>query len=111
MYNWLHMRVLLVSPLDPKTPGNLKFLVGGENTYSRNLLDFPPRGVQYIHHEEALKSGKIAYLPINRLLGFLVKFRILPLSAGSKCFSLREKFDLVHCHGYSLKISGRSKEI
>ena len=61
MYNWLHMRVLLVSPLDPKTPGNLKFLVGGENTYSRNLLDFPPRGVQYIHHEEALKSGKVAW--------------------------------------------------
>ena len=105
------MRVLLVSPLDPEVPGNLKFLMGGENTYTRNLMSFPPRGVRYLHYEEALKLGKIEYLPINKVLGILVKFRILPLSPGSKCFKLKERFDLVHCHIYSLKLAGAAPPV
>lgn len=27
-------RVLLVSPIDPGVPGQLKYLMGGENTYT-----------------------------------------------------------------------------
>ena len=103
--------MLLVSPLDPEVPGNLKFLMGGENTYTRNLMNFHPRGVEYLHYEEALKLGRIEYLPINKVLGFLVKFRILPLSPGSKCFKLKERFDLVHCHIYSLKLAGAAPPV
>lgn len=105
------IRVLLVAPLDPDVPGNLKFLMGGENTYTRNLLKYPPKGVKYVHYEEALRLGEIEYLGIGKILGFLVKFRILPLSPGSKCFKVKERFDLVHCHIYSLKISGAAPPV
>src|SRR3990167_6207065 len=101
-------RVLLVSPLDPDVAGNLKFLMGGENTYTRMLMAFPPKGVSYVHFEKALISGQIEYLPINKFLNLLVKLRILPLSAGSRCFKLNEKFDLVHCHAYSIKLNDQS---
>lgn len=99
------IRVLLVAPLDPAVPGNLKFLMGGENTYTRNLMHYPPKGVEYIHYEDALRLGQIKYLPIDKVLRILVKLRILPLSPGSKCFKLEGKFDLVHCHIYSLKLN------
>ena len=55
------MRVLLVSPLDPKKPDDLKFLMGGENTYSRSLLKNPPPGVEYIHFSKALEKKWIEY--------------------------------------------------
>lgn len=100
------IKVLLVSPQDPKRPINLKHLMGGESTYTETLLGYPPGGVEYIHFREALENGLVEYLPIQKLLSFLVKFRILPISAGSQCFSIRGSFDLVHCHGYSVKISG-----
>lgn len=100
------LKVLLVSPLDPEKPGNLKFLMGGENTYTRTLLSHPPKGVKYFHHQEALAKGLISYLPIQNFLVNLVRFRILPLSSGTQAILLKDKFDLVHVHGYSLKIEG-----
>lgn len=98
------LKVLLISPLDPDVPGNLKFLMGGENTYTRILMSYPPSGVKYVHYIKALEDGKIGYTFLNNLLAFLVKFRILPLSAGSKCFKIKDGFDLIHCHAYSIKI-------
>lgn len=100
------MKVLLVSPLDPDVPGNLKYLVGGENTYSRMLLGHPPRGVKYIHLSEALQKGEVSSLPLHGFLSILVKLRILPLSSGTKVLRVNKPFDLVHCHGYSIKTSG-----
>ena len=102
------IRVLLVSPLDPKKPGNLKFLVGGENTFTRTLLANPAKGVVYMHHLEALKKGHIEYLPLQKNLALLVRARVLPLSSGTQCFLIKKHFDLIHCHGYSLKIEGKS---
>ncbi len=99
------MRVLLVSPLDPDVPGNLKFLVGGENTYTRMLLINPPAGVEYVHHIQAIRAGEVRYGPFQRLLKMLVKFRVLPLSAGTMDFEVLGRFDLVHCHGYTLRLS------
>ena len=105
------IKVLLVAPTDPDSPsskpGDLKFLVGGENTYTKTLLANPPHGVKYTYHLQALKERSISYLPIQKTLASLVKFRILPLSAGSQCFKVYGDFDLVHCHAYSLKIVGR----
>ncbi len=97
-------RILLVAPLDPKKPGNLKFLVGGENTYTRTLLKYHPKGVKYVHFEDALMKGSIEYLPVNKILWLLVKFRILPVSSGSRCLKLNTSFDLIHSHAFSIKI-------
>lgn len=99
------IRVLLISPLDPEVPGNLKYLMGGENTFTRTLLFYPPKGVEYIHHSQALAKGLIEYLPMQKILSTLVKFRILPISSGSQCFRILADFDLIHCHSYSLKIN------
>ena len=102
------MRVLLVSPVDPDVPSDLKFLMGGESTYTKTLLSNPPRNVEYVHHLQALKDGSVEYLSLQGILRFLVKFRILPLAGGSQCFKIKGDFDLVHCHGYSLKMSGKN---
>ncbi len=102
-----NMRVLLVSPTDPKKPGNLKFLVGGENTYTQTLLDHPPRGVSYIYYMDAAKKGGIEYTFTHKILEWLVKLRVLPLSAGSRVFRVVDDYDLIHCHGYSIKVIGK----
>jgi glycosyltransferase involved in cell wall biosynthesis len=103
------IKVLLVSPLDPDKPGNLKFLMGGENTYARTLLANPPKGVNYIHHTKALEKGLISYLPIHKMLTYLVKFRILPPSAGTQALLIKSDFDLIHVHAYSIKIASAKK--
>jgi len=82
--------------------------MGGENTFTRTLLTNPPEGVEYIHHIQALKKGLIEYLPIQKVLSNLVKFRILPLSSGTNALILRDYFDLIHVHAYSLKVEGKS---
>jgi len=101
------MRVLLVAPLDPKVPSNLKYLMGGENTYTRTLLKHPPRGVEYVHYLSALTSGAVRPGKLHRPLRFLSKFRLLPLSAGTIDLELCSHFDLVHCHAYTLRLSGQ----
>ena len=101
------MRVLLVAPLDPKVPSHLKYLMGGENTYTRTLLKHPPRGVEYVHYLSALSSGAVRPGKLHRLLRFLSKFRLLPLSAGTVDLELCSHFDLVHCHAYTLRLSGQ----
>lgn len=98
------MKVLLISPLDPKTPTNLKFLVGGENTYTRNLLKNPPMGVKYTHYQTALKTGQISYTKLHHVLRLLAKLRLLPPDAGIRCLQLHDHFDVIHCHVYGLKL-------
>ena len=105
------MRVLLISPLDPDVPLNLKFLMGGENTYTRTLLANPPPGVTYVHHTDALKKGEVRYGSFHAFLRTLVKFRILPLSAGTVDVEILGKFDLVNCHAYTLRLSGSLRHI
>lgn len=104
------MRVLLISPIDPKVPGNLKFLMGGENTYTRTLLANPPPSVEYVHYVEALKKGEIRHRFFRQILQLLTKFRVLPLSAGTFDIEVLGNFDLVHCHAYTLRLDGRSRQ-
>ncbi len=105
------IRVLFVSPQDPDVPGDLKFLMGGENTYTRTLLANPPKGVIYTHHFDALSKGLVEYTVLQGLLSIFVKFRILPLSSGSQCLKIKGDFDLVHAHGYSVQITGKKLPI
>lgn len=100
------MKVLLVSPIDPDTPGKLKFLAGGENTYTRTLLANPPPGVSYVYYHEALKQGKITYSNLQKPFGWLMKLRFLPPDAGIQSLIIKDHFDLIHCHGYCLQVSG-----
>jgi len=100
------MNVLLISPKDPKVPTNLKFLMGGENTYTNNLLLYPPDGVKYTYITDAVKHGEVSYTYWQSVLTNLIRFRILPLDPGYHCIRLNKKFDLIHSHAYSLKIDG-----
>ncbi len=102
------MRVLLISPLDPPDPHNLRLLMGGENTYSRLLLRYPPPGIQFIHIEEALKNGAVSYHWSHNLFLWLQKFRILPLGPRTQVLILKTKFDLAYAHGHPVKLIGSS---
>lgn len=100
------MKVLLISPLDPKKPGNLKFLMGGENTYTQTLLAHPPKGVDYTHYTDALKDGSIKYSSWHKIINMAIKLRILPASPQIICFEVSKKFDLIHSHVHAVQISG-----
>lgn len=101
----------MISPKDPEKPGDLKLLVGGENTFTRSLLEAPPPGVEYIHHSQALEEGSIVYSRFQKPLSFLIKARILPPDAGIWSLEVKEKFDLIHCHAYCLKLANYSGPI
>lgn len=94
------MKVLLISPKDPDQPEETRFLMGGENTYTRALLENPPPGVAYTHYQTALKEGKIAYTPYQKMISLLMKTQLWPPDAGSQCLKIKGKFDLIHCHAY-----------
>lgn len=104
------MKVLFISPKDPDEEEitNLKFLVGGENTYTCQLLKNPPPGVEYVQHAQALKEGKITYTNFQTPLSSLIELRILPPDAGIQSFEVRERFDLIHCHAYCLHLKNYS---
>lgn len=101
------MKILLISPLDPKIPSNLRYLMGGESTYTKTLLENPPERVEFVHFEKALSLGLIKYSVWHELLSMLMKLRILPTSAGIQCFKINYDFDLIHLHAYSGKFSGK----
>lgn len=98
------MKVLLISPKDPDKPSNLKYLMGGENTFTRTLLTNPPQGVKYTHYKDAISKGKAVYTVFQRALSILMTVRIYPPDVGFQCLRLREKFDLIHVHAYSVKL-------
>ena len=116
------LRVLLLSPL----PGVDPFM--GDVVYSQALLDRPPPGVTYVRYDDALASGELVehgrrgaldavtgagarVAAFGRLLrdhaindirrtGVLFRepFRTL---------EIRGRFDLVHCHIFSVRWLGR----
>lgn len=101
------MEILLIAPKDPKVASELKYLMGGENTYTSTLLGYPPQNVKYTHFQEALENGEITYTLWQKFLSLFIKTRILPIDTGYACIKLNKKFDLIHCHVYSLKVSGK----
>jgi glycosyltransferase involved in cell wall biosynthesis len=94
------IKVLLISPRDPDHPGDLKFLMGGENTYTQLLLKYPPRDVTFIHFEQAIKNGLISYNWKYYSLLWLQKLRILPPGPRAQLFNIHTHFDLVYSHAY-----------
>lgn len=104
------MKVLLISPKDPPPQeiNNLKYLVGGENTFTQALLNNPPSGVKYTHHNQALEEKKISHTSWQKPLSYLVKMRLLPPDAGVQALMVNPDFDLIHCHAYCLKLKNYS---
>ncbi|HKZ34689.1 MAG TPA: hypothetical protein VJ179_02360, partial [Patescibacteria group bacterium] len=98
------MRVLLVSPKDPQVPTHLKYLMGGENTYTQSLLSHPPNGVTYTHHTDALSAGIISHTMWQHLFTWTMKARLLPPDAGFHCLEIHDHVDLIHSHVYGLKL-------
>lgn len=98
------MKILVISPKDPKTPKKLKYLMGGENTYTQILLQNPPKGIIFIHLDEALKKGMVSYSWIQNFFLFLQKFRILPLGPRIHAIKLNINFGLVYAHSHPVYI-------
>src|SRR3989344_5989266 len=105
------MKVLLISPLDPIVPSDLKFLMGGENTYTRMLLSQKLKGVQFVHVEDALEQGLVSYGALHYLFLILQRLRILSPGPRVYVLDLHESFDLVYTHVYPVKISERDQPL
>ncbi len=100
----MRLKILLIAPIDPVTRKKFKHLMGGENTYTRMLLDHPPAGVEFIHYEDALRNKRIAYHPLQYVLLLLQKLQILPLGPRVQTIQLHTAFDLIYAHGYPVRI-------
>lgn len=98
------MNILLISPLDPEKPTKYKFLMGGENTYTRLLLKHPPKDISFVHIDEAIEKGLVKINFLQDILLWLQKIRILPPGPRAFVFTLKAHFDLVYAHGYPVKI-------
>ncbi len=102
----IDMQVLLISPKDPLVPKNLHNLLGGENTYTQMLLDFPPVNIRFDYFEDALVKRDITYHPLQNFFLYLQKLRILPLGPRVQMLVLRKKYDLVYAHAHPVKLFG-----
>ena len=100
------MTILLISPTDPKKFKSTKHLMGGENTYTRTLLKYPPEGVKFIHFEEALKQKQISYHWTQQLFLWLQRLHILPVGPRVQSLITHKNFDAIYAHCYPIKIIG-----
>lgn len=99
------MRVLLISPLDPKVPINLKLLMGGENTFTRILLQLKLKNITFIYFAEALKNKNVTYHWTQNFFLWLQKLRILPPGPRVQALIVKGHFDLVYAHVYPVRLS------
>jgi glycosyltransferase involved in cell wall biosynthesis len=99
------MKILLISPLDPVVPDkrNLKWLSGGESTYTKSLLENPPKGIEYVHVTDALKRGLVEFGKWQEILVWLMKFRILPIGPRVYDIKIKTRFDLIHSHVHPVR--------
>lgn len=100
------IEVLLISPLDPDIPTNPKYLMGGENTYTRTLLKYPPKNIRFIHFEDAINNNWIKFHWLQNVFLWLQKLRILPLGPRALFIVINRDFDLVYVHAIPVKLFG-----
>jgi glycosyltransferase involved in cell wall biosynthesis len=115
------LRVLLVSPLPGHDPFN------GDVVYTHNLLDYPPEGVEYVTYVDGLASGEliehgrrsalkgasgaakvteVGRIARNRVVDAVRRSGVL-FREPFRDFEIRGTFDLVHCHVFSTRWTGR----
>jgi len=100
----MSLRCLLISP----QAENGEKPAGGEDTFTKMLLRYPPAGIEYIYYKDLVRAGAATRL----WLGPKVLLRCTPLWSLSpdiwlEFFDTRLSFDLIHIHGYSVWLSRR----
>lgn len=105
------MKVLLISPLDPEVPTKLKYLMGGESTYTKMLLSNPPPGIHFAYFEDELENGCISYDLFQNVFVLLQKCRILPLGPRVQSIQLRTSYDVVYAHAYPVRLRGKKTKL
>lgn len=98
------MKVLLISPKDPKSPQNVRHLMGGESTYTKMLLEYPPPDINFIYFEDALREKLISYHWSYYLVLGLQKLRLLPPGPRAQVFQYHYSFDALYAHAYPIRI-------
>lgn len=114
------MRVLLISPLRGLDPPN------GDVTYTENLLQYPPEGVEYVTYDQALREGSLYERGVRHALmnAWRTRHRMLSellVTSGSHAINRLRRwrwlfsepfrffevcegaFDLVHLHVFSAR--------
>lgn len=92
------INVLLVSPRLP--PNDARF--GGDHGYTQTLLDYPPDGVQYYHHETLIAQGRGRRIrPIQILMHQLRLKRIIAPGLWFESFETEFVPNLIHIASFS----------
>jgi glycosyltransferase involved in cell wall biosynthesis len=93
-------------------------LAGGEGTYIRSLMEFPPQGIDYsLYSLREPYSDQIIYenqyiknyfYPYKAFRG-LRKYKLLFPDVETFFIRMKEKFDLIHLHIYSAKFLNKEE--
>mgnify|MGYP001094327323 CR=1 FL=1 len=104
------VNVLLVSPYLP--PEDPRF--GGDHGYTMTLLEHPPSGVQYFHHEELIRQARATRVrPIQILVHQLRKKKLIAPGLWFESFETDFVPDLIHIVSFSalVRIRGTRRNI
>ena len=95
------MRCLLIGPYT-ESPG-----ATGEDTFVRSLISNPPAGIEYVHYSQLLADNKASRQPwVHALFSRLDALGYLSPAPWLETFTCDEDFDLVHVHGFDVRLAG-----
>jgi len=96
------LRCLLIGPSEEGEQ------VTGEDAYVHSLLSDPPSEVEYVHYSRLLSEGKARRQRwVHALFSRLERFRYLRPAPWLETLTSDEDFDLVHVHGFDVRLAGR----
>jgi glycosyltransferase involved in cell wall biosynthesis len=96
------LRCLLIGPNEEGEHAS------GEDSYVRSLLMDPPPEVEYVHYSELLADGRGKRQPrVHRLFSRLAACGYLRPAPWVETISSDEDFDLVHVHGFDVRLGGK----
>lgn len=95
------IKVLLVSPR--LSPADRHYC--GEHAYTDTLLQHPPDGIEYYHHEDLLASGQIRKIKwLYRIGPRLKRWGLLPPDLWAEYLVSDFVPDVLHIHGFSATV-------
>ncbi len=99
----MSLRCLLIGPRAEEQQAT------GEDSYIRSLLEHPPAGVEYVHYSQLLEEGKARRLRwVHALFSRLARRGYLDPAPWLETLCTDEDFDLVHIHGFEVKLTGKT---
>ena len=100
----MSVQCLLISPQADKGVKP----AGGEDTYTKMLLRYPPPGTEYVFYKDLLREGKAIRMWFGpKVLVRLSRLGLFSPDTWLEFFDTDLSFDLVHVHGYSVWFSKR----